>query len=70
MDCQRIIGKVYEKVGLIVCEALNQRLTSLIPLGRMANKEEYRAAVQFLCSEDSSYLNGQNIVMDGGRSIW
>jgi len=47
-----------------------QRLTSLIPLGRMACREEYRSAVQFLCSDASAYLNGQNIVMDGGRSVW
>jgi NAD(P)-dependent dehydrogenase (short-subunit alcohol dehydrogenase family) len=47
-----------------------QRLTSLIPLGRMASRDEYRAAVQFLCSDASAYLNGQNIVMDGGRSAW
>lgn len=46
------------------------RLTSLIPMGRMATKDEYRAAVQFLCSNASAYLNGQNIVMDGGRSVW
>jgi NAD(P)-dependent dehydrogenase (short-subunit alcohol dehydrogenase family) len=47
-----------------------QRLSALIPLGRMATRDEYRAALQFLCSDASAYLNGQNVVMDGGRSAW
>ena len=46
------------------------RIEQLIPMGRMANKEEYRSIVQFLCSEASSYMTGQNIVMDGGRTVW
>ena len=52
------------------CDEFLSKLTSLIPLGRMANKDEYRSAIQFLCSEASSYMNGQNIIMDGGRSSW
>ena len=51
-------------------EEFVQRLSTLIPLGRMAVKDEYRSAVQFLCSDASCYMNGQNIVVDGGRNVW
>jgi NAD(P)-dependent dehydrogenase (short-subunit alcohol dehydrogenase family) len=44
------------------------KLSNLIPLGRMAEIDEYHSVVQFLCSNASSYMNGQNIVMDGGRT--
>jgi NAD(P)-dependent dehydrogenase (short-subunit alcohol dehydrogenase family) len=59
-------GGVYTGQG----DEFVKRLTSLIPMGRMAKRDEYRAAVQFLCSDASAYMNGQNIVMDGGRSTW
>tara|TARA_B100000925_G_C21949203_1_gene448143 strand:- start:149 stop:937 length:789 start_codon:yes stop_codon:yes gene_type:complete len=39
---------------------------SRIPLGRMANPEDYFGPLYFLCSEMSSYVTGANIVADGG----
>ena len=46
-----------------------KKLICLIPLKRMLNKNEIKSSVQFLCSNQSSYLNGHNLILDGGRTI-
>lgn len=46
------------------------KLKKEIPLNRLAKKNEYTAAIQFFCSDPPSYMTGQNLIMDGGRSVW
>ena len=45
------------------------KLTKMIPLKRLSKKNEFNELLLFLLSDDSSYITGQNIVADGGRSI-
>jgi len=59
-------GGVYTNQG----SEFVQRLTNLIPLSRMAQENEYKAAIIFLVSDASSYMTGANLVIDGGRSCW
>ena len=68
-----LLGKYHAEALLqlnfnIVLTDIDQK--KLIPMNRLAKKKEYMGAIKFLCSSDSDYMTGQNLVIDGGRSVW
>ena len=44
-------------------------LTNLIPMKRMAKKDDVNYLIRFLINENQKFITGQNIVIDGGRTI-
>ncbi len=47
-----------------------EKLINLVPMGRMADKEEYKSTILYMLSDASSYMTGSTVIVDGGRTCW
>jgi NAD(P)-dependent dehydrogenase (short-subunit alcohol dehydrogenase family) len=60
------LKEIAEENGMPSAEPLIDELNKTTPMGRMGDSEEVAAAIAFLCSTDSSYITGSELVVDGG----
>ena len=51
-------------------ETFLKKYSDKVPLGRKAEVSEVSGAVVFLASDEATYITGQNLIIDGGWTIW
>ena len=62
-------GYVETKMVMEVPEAIREKIISQIPVGRFGRPEEIARAVVFLAQEESSFITGSNLVINGGQYL-
>jgi NAD(P)-dependent dehydrogenase (short-subunit alcohol dehydrogenase family) len=55
---------------LVANEEMRKLLDSMTPMGRMGQAEEIASAVVWLCSDQSSFVTGHPLVIDGGATVF
>ena len=51
-------------------ESFVTRYVQRTPLKRMATEEDFKGAIAYLASDLSAYVTGENLLVDGGWTVW
>lgn len=62
-------GPIDTRMMKLVAPEANEQIVALTPLGRLGTAREVANLVLFLASDESSYLTGSEVAVDGGISI-
>ena len=62
------LNAIYEMVSKISFN-LVKNYEKKVPMGRMGSPNDIAPSIVFLLSDDSKYITGQNIIVDGGWTI-
>ena len=64
-DTLDFLGPFLDEINLSV-----EKMKNRIPLGRVMTAADLKNALDIFLDPDSSYITGQNLIADGGVSIW
>lgn len=64
VTCTGMEEKLFEKIP-----ELEEKLRSLHPAGKFGTVQDVSQAIIYLASDESAFTTGQNLVLDGGRSV-
>ena len=65
----KLVARNREELDATLTDKQKEAIFEMIPLKRYGQPEDIANAVNFLCSEDASYITGQVLSVDGGMHM-